>query len=385
MKSKIQLLLYSFLFISLNCSFQSTLFKEINSKYKGKNLVISPLSIFQVLSLTANGASGTTQKEMLKVLEVENIETLNKINYEILERLKKLNTVKIANAVMTRVTPSSKFSEISEKYCAPTQILKSAKQVNDWCSDNTNGVIKSIIDDLKNNVFMILLNAIYFNGQWEEEFSKYNTKPKTFYNLGKIGTSVDTMEKVGHLNYFEDEKIQAVELPFMRDRMSAVIILPKNDLNLNDYISSLTNPQNHLFLALKKLHTKRVQLQLPKFELDFSISIKNELKNLGMLTAFKNNADFRTMTEKDLLKIDDIFHKTYLKVKEDGVIAASVTKIDMDEKALLSDDKIYKMEVNRPFLFLIQNYYLPKDHNMLFMAKIEIIKTIKKNIFPLNK
>ena len=101
-----------------------------------------------------------------------------------------------------------------------------------------------------------------------------------------------------YISMIDGKKIQAVELPFMRDKMSAVIILPKNDLNLNDYISSLTNSQNHLFLALKKLHTKRVQLQLPKFELDFSISIKNELKNLGMLTAFTNNADFRTMTEK---------------------------------------------------------------------------------------
>ena len=372
MKSSIQLLLlYSFLFISLNCSFQSTLFKEMNNIRNGENFVISPLSIFQILSLTTNGAKGITQKEMLEALEVEDIETLNKINYEILEVFKNFTTVEMANAVMTKFTPLAKFTEISEKYCAPTQILESAKQVNDWCSEKTHGKINSIIDKLNDDVVMILLNAIYFKGEWKNKFQKQSTTPQLFYNLGKVETQIDTMYDIDHYNYFEDSKIQAVELPFTKDLTSAVIILPKNDLNINDYISSLTSTKNHLFTSLKKLSFAKVHLELPKFELNLSTSIKNELGNLGLLTAFKDNADFSALTDKSTLKIDDVLHKTYLKVNEDGTEAAAVTAVIGTLTSLPFDEVIYEMKVNKPFLFLLKSRKLPEDHNMLFMAKIE--------------
>ena len=77
------LLIISLLFNSLNCSFQVSIFNEMNKSKRGKNLIISPLSIFQILSLTTNGAKGQTQKEMIKTLKGTDIEKLNNVNYEI--------------------------------------------------------------------------------------------------------------------------------------------------------------------------------------------------------------------------------------------------------------------------------------------------------------
>ena len=127
------------LFNSLNCSFQISLFNEINKNKKGKNLIISPLSIFQILSLTSNGAKSDTRLEMIQTLQNEDIYSLNSINYENLEIIKNFKTVEIANAVMSKFDPLENFLEISENYCAPYEKLISADQVNNWSDEKTHG------------------------------------------------------------------------------------------------------------------------------------------------------------------------------------------------------------------------------------------------------
>ena len=124
------LFLICFLINSLNCSFQSKLFNKMNKGKIGENLIISPLSIFQALSLTANGAKEETLSEMLELLEFNSIDKLNELNYQILSNFKHFSTVDIANAVMTRITPLKSFSNIAEKYLAPVEPLISVEQVN---------------------------------------------------------------------------------------------------------------------------------------------------------------------------------------------------------------------------------------------------------------
>ena len=114
----------------LTCSFQSTIFNRMSKDKKGENLIISPLSIFQALSLTANGAKGKTQSEMLALLQCKSVDDLNKVNYEILSAFKNFSTIDIANAVMTKFTPLEEFTSIAKKYLAPIEPLVSVEQVN---------------------------------------------------------------------------------------------------------------------------------------------------------------------------------------------------------------------------------------------------------------
>ena len=106
------LIIISSLFISLNCSFQATLFNKINKEKEGENLIISPLSFYQALTLAANGAKGKTLSEMLDTLENESLEELNKINLEIISIINQFSTIDIANAVMTRFTPLENYTKI---------------------------------------------------------------------------------------------------------------------------------------------------------------------------------------------------------------------------------------------------------------------------------
>ena len=364
------------LFNSLNCSFQVSLFNEINKGKKGKNLIISPLSIFQILSLTANGARDQTQLEMVETLQGEDIEDLNSINYEILEISQKFKTVEIANAVMTRFEPVQDFLNVSEKYFAPYQKLVSAEQVNGWCSQKTHGKIPKILDKLEDDMAFILLNAVYFKGNWKNKFLEKSTKKKAFYNKGIDKKEIDTMIQLERFSYYEDSTIQAIELPYEDDNMTALIILPREDIDINKYITSLDSNQDGLNTLIKKLRYAKVNLELPKFELEFSTSVKDILIDMGMENAFTDYADFTGLREKGEIKIDDVLHKTYLKVDEEGTEAAAVTAVIGTYTTSVGPDIeiIYQMKVNRPFLFFLRNKKLPANYDLLFMSKIEIIE-----------
>ena len=120
----------------------------------------------------------------------------------------------------------------------------------------------------------------------------------------------------------------------------------------------------------------KVNLELPKFELEFSSSLKDILCDMGMETAFTDNANFTGLTEEGNLNIYDVLHKTYLKVDENGTKAAAVTTVTggFPRFERIEIEIIYQMKVNRPFLFFLRNHKLPPDNDLLFMSKIEIIE-----------
>ena len=356
------------------CSFQTNLFKEMNQKFINKNLIISPLSAYQVLGLTTNGAKGKTLEQMLLALGNKNIEELNKINTEILKVAKQFSTVEIANAIMTKFNPEKKFLLASSKYGATVETLKSAGQVNSWCNTKTHGKIKKIINEIDPLTKMILLNAVYFKGEWFKQFIKSKTLKKPFYNLNDKSKEkkVDRMSITENFRYYQDKELQIVELPYRKDSMSAIVILPNEKLNINNFISELDDQKlQHL---LKKMSSNKVQLQLPKFEIEFSSGLNGFLKKLGMNDPFSSQyADFSGMKKEKDIYIDQVIQKTYLKVDEKGTEAAAVTAVISKGNSMSKIKKpvIYPMIIDRPFLFMLRNKKMPQNYEMLFMAKIE--------------
>ena len=237
-----------------SCSFQATFFQEMNKEFKNKNLLISPLSAYQVLGLTANGAKGKTLNQMLLALEGSSLDEVNSINKKILDVAKTFSTIEIANAVMSKFNAKKAFLNVVSLYEATFEPLKSLAQVNNWCFLKTHGKIEKIIDRLDASTLMILLNAIYFNGEWQTEFDDKNTKKNYFYNSGgELNAKlVDKMSVKEKFNYYEDKDVQ-IELPYKSDSMSAVIILPNKNKNINDFITELNDEKlQRLFKRMDK-------------------------------------------------------------------------------------------------------------------------------------
>ena len=310
---------------------------------------------------------------MLFALGNKDLEELNKINTEILKVFKQFSTVEIANVIMTKINPEKKFLMAGSRYGATVETLRSANQVNSWCNVKTHGKIKKIIDNLDQLTKIILLNAVYFKGEWYKGFIKTQTQKKPFYNLNDKSKEkkVDTMFKIEQFKYYEDKELQIVELPYKKDSMTAIIILPNEKKNINNFISELNDEK--LQNLLKRMRFHKVKLELPKFELEFSSDLNGFLNKLGMVEPFRQSADFSEMKKENDIYISQVIQKTYLKVDEKGTEAAAVTAIRGTIKAggIHRIPIIYPMIVNRPFIFLLRNKIMLQNYEMLFMAKIE--------------
>ena len=382
MKNLLKLIVISISIISIQNTFLSNIFYQLNKDKKGQNLIISPLSIYQVLSLLSNGARGETLNEMLEVLGSPNTDDLNYINEKkIINIITQFSTLDIANAIMTKCEPTKSLLLYAKAYSANVELLENVEQVNNWCSENTHGKINQIIEELDPNTVMILLNAVYFKGKWVYPFEKYVNQKLPFYNLGKDKILLDTMIQEETFNYYQDSEVQIVELPFEEDLMSAIIILPSENIEINKYIKTSLSKINEL---INKSNYVKVHLELPKFELEFDENINDALKKLGMKKIFDNKkADLSGLCkDRNDLFVDSVIHKTYLKVNEDGTEAAAITAVIAELLSVYDSNKkeelIYRMIVNRPFLFLLKNSRLPEGYNMVFISKIEKIE--KENI-----
>ena len=352
-------------------SFQISFLKEINKYNKNKNFVFSPMSIYQILSLTANGARGNTLHEMVKALSGNSITELNRINSEILNAAKNFTSIEIANAIMTRIEPLDEFKKIAYSYDATIEKLKSADQVNSWCFLKTHGKILQIVDQLDPLTKMILLNAIYFKGTWKNKFKPEKTQKKYFYNFGDQTkpVQVNMMNLETKFNYYSDEKVQVIEIPFSKDSVSAVIFLPKKLQNINDFITELDDQKIKKYL--NSLFPITVDLELPKFKIEFESGLNTYLHNLGMKQAFSPMADLSGLAKGgNDLYIDSVIQKAFIEVDESGAEAAAVTAVIINGWSSIINIR-QRMYVNRPFLMMLRSKALPEDNDVLFMAKIE--------------
>jgi len=303
---------------------------------------------------------------MLSALGAKSIDEVNAINTEIVNVARSFSSIEMANSIFTADKVKTNFFQIAVQYGATVDTLRSLAQVNNWCNVQTHGTIPKILDNLPVNTEMVLLNALHFKGNWQIKFDKEKTYRTTFYNYNDFNKpkKLSEMSITENFNFYYDDEIQMVEMPFLKDSMSAVIILPKKDVKINELVSKLDDNKLHSYL--KKMQKKDVQIDLPKFELDFSSSLIESLQAMGMKVPFTYDADFTNMMDKQL-KIEVVHQKSYLKIEEEGVIASSGTAVVIVKRG----DNPYKMVVDRPFLFMLRNSELPQNYQMVMMAKIE--------------
>jgi serpin B len=343
-------------------SFQVRLFQQLNEQ---KNIFISPVSIYQALSLTANGAKGETQTNIIRTLETDsnfNIEKLNTHAKEIYSLMTTKGTsCKIANAILTKDEILKEFKLTAKTdYGAKVDTLLNVEQVNKWCSLKTEGKINNLITKLDEDTRMIILNAIYFSGQWITKFN--NIENGDFYLRNGTSVKAEYMKaRLQGIAYSQTTSEEVIGLGLKNTDIKFYIILPQGDID--DYLNSLSDSK------FKNINsTENIELTMPKFKIEYQSSLKTVLQGLGMNKAFTGEADFSGLTKGSDLHISDVIHKTYIKVDENGLEAAAVTAVIMS-RACVMEKIVYKeITIDKPFIVAIKH---PKSKDLLFLGKIE--------------
>jgi len=328
--------------------------------------------------MTYNGASGSTQQAMAKTLELQGM-SLSEINSgyaallkQILENADAKVQLKIANSLWANqeVKFQPDFLQRTEDfYQAKVSNLNfknptAINNINDWVKDNTAGKINKIVEKIEPNQVLFLINAIYFKGNWTNEFDKNQTAEYPFYITSGKQKKHQMMSQEGDYKYYENQQFQAVSLPYGKDgKVSFYIFLPKENSNLKAFSQSLNVENWEKWMT--QFNKQKGFIRLPRFKTEYDISLNNSLKALGMEEAFSNKANFSGMGQN--FAISQVKHKTFLEVNEEGTEAAATTSVGIVATSLRPEPEPFRMIVDRPFFCAIRDN---QTGSILFMGSI---------------
>lgn len=342
-----------------------------------ENLFVSPLSVAMALAMTYNGAAGETEAAMRSTLELEGMTRaeVNTAYHDLIAMLRGLDPgvrFTIANSIWYReeYTFEQTFLDtVRTSYDARVEALDfsapgAAPTINDWVSQATSGLIRDIVPNpLPSDEWMYLINAIYFKGDWTQQFDRGRTQNRPFRLTDGTSASVPTMTHGREIRVraYLDAAVQVLDLPYAGQAFSMTVVMPLDPAAIDEFVAGLTADAWNGWLA--SLDSTKSHVYLPKFELENDLSLIPTLEALGMGIAFSDFADFSRMyVPPPTLVITSVKHKTYVNVDEEGTEAAAATAVGVGPTSAPPT-----IAVDRPFVFALRENL---SGTILFMGVI---------------
>ncbi len=342
------------------------------------NVMVSPYSISMALGMTLNGANGATEEAMKETLGFSALEMdeINQTYKTIMEHLLSVDPkvrMDIANSIWQRegFPVLEGFTNTNREYFdAESTILDfsdpaSVDVINNWCAEKTEDKIPKVIDEISDAAVMFLINAIYFNGNWKYQFDEAQVSQDLFIQDDGEQLLVDMMNQEASLNYYENEIIQMIELPYGNEKFNMTLMLPKSGNNLESLINSLTST-NFAQWCSHMNEVEKVVISIPRFKFDYKKRLNDILKDMGMSIAFTSGlADFTGISTVAGLYISFVDHFTFIDVNTEGTEAAAVTVVGVEYSSV--DESIKYFTANHPFVFTITE---KESRSILFIGAV---------------
>lgn len=358
--------------IAASNEFAWDLFGDLHARAPGDNLFISPLSAHMALGMALAGADGATLDAMRVTLgfgaaELADINASYESLFPLLTTLDPTVDMRIGNSAWFRAgfpVEEEYLAALRQSFRAEARGVDfsdpgTADAINAWVNAATNGKIDRMVEDLPANVVFVLLNAIYFKGDWTEPFDPSRTRDADFKKLDGTTVRVPMMSRRGTYAYRQRDSFESVELPYGGDAFRMTVVLPSPGTGLDEVIGLLdTSLWTELSLDVGPVD---LLLELPRFKLEWEKSLNEALHALGMGVAFDPAAaDFRRMTPASVW-IDEVKQKSFVEVNEKGTEAAAATSVIGVTSAPPT------VRLDRPFIFLIRERF---SNTLLFMGVV---------------
>jgi len=353
----------------------------LNLKDGEGNVFFSPFSLSTAMAMTYEGARGQTAEEIkqvfhypdnLEVMREEFAQVINLINKK--DKQYELHTANALWAQKGYPLLTEYVSTVEKYYGGKVTDLDFAREtensrlkINRWVEEQTNDRIKDLIPPgvLNELTRLVLTNAIYFKGNWENQFPKENTKEEEFMVTPEKKVKVQMMSmREKRFNYLENDELQLVELPYAGQEISMLVLLPKNDLTSLE--PRLTASQLNEYK--KQLRSEKIDIYLPKFKFETKYMMggkKGILGRMGMPTAFSPaEADFSGINGRRDFYLSEVVHQAFVEVNEEGTEAAAATGLVVGVTMVV---KKIVFRADHPFIFIIQDR---ATGNILFMGRV---------------
>ena len=335
------------------------------SAYDGKNTLLSPLSVLVALSMTANGAEGETRAQMENVLGM----TVSELNEFFTVYLKYLNNqnlnpnveLSLANSIWLRDWEGFSVKEAflqtnadvygAGAYRAPFD-ASTVRDVNRWVEENTDGMIKEIVERFDPDDVLLLVNALFLNAKWVKQFEKKDVEQDVFHL--ENGTDVNATFLCGtdHGYIVDGDRAVGFTKRYAYGDYGFAALLPNEGISVGEYLATLDGETVSALLSNVQ-HRLDVKIKLPKFKTSYEVVLNDVLAGMGMPDAFTLSADFSGITESlGGLYINEVRHKTAIDLNEKGTSATATTLIGGKTKGIPDEDPP-TVVLDRPFVYLI--------------------------------
>jgi serpin B len=328
------------------------------------------------IAMTYNGAASTTKKAISQTMsfapltEQELNESFKSLS-GLLTGIDKQVTFTSANSIWhsNQIALQPAFTGLNREFFdAEIKGLNfsdsgSPAVINTWVKEKTKGKIEEIVESIRPDQLLFLINAIYFKGAWTYQFDKKLTQDASFQLADGSSSTVKMMAlKNASYSLYQDNSKTVVDLPYGNKQYSMTLIIPVQNKQIPDIEQEVTD--ENLTTWLKEANASSLDLYMPKFTLDYELQLKETLIAMGMGEAFSDQADLSRMVEgvSKGIAIGDVKHKTFIEVNEEGTEAAAVTSVDIVVTSM--PPAVY---VNKPFLFMIRE---KSTGTVLFIGKI---------------
>lgn len=364
-----------------NTAFACELYAKLKSAAGDANVFFSPYSISTAFAMTSAGACGETDAQMVKALHFEPDPAKRHAAFAAMEA--DLNAVQKKGQVKLSVANSlwpqkdyalleSFLGLVRENYGASVTPLDfraseaARKTINTWVEDKTNQKIKDLIPGgvLDAMTRLVLVNAIYFKGDWTSPFRAEATKEAPFHLPSGQTVQAPLMFQKKHFGYGATDDLQLLEMPYAGDDLSMLVLLPRKA----DGLAALENSLSAANLAkwTAAMWSPDVMVYLPKFKMIYRFGLNDTLKAMGLSDAFDaGKADFSGMDGGRNLFISAAVHKAFVEVNEQGTEAAAATGITMGLTALPAPPIVFRAD--HPFIFLIRE---KSSGSILFIGRV---------------
>jgi serpin B len=346
------------------------------------NIVFSPYSVSEALALLSSGADGRTREELLGALHWT--QGPDQMHAAFGDQDLKLQSASQGGSVLTLANsiwcqsgrePRAAFVAAARQYYRTEvrvadfaeDLPVSQHMINYWVSAKTGGKITNLVPNgaLTPRTRLVIANAIYFKGQWERPFDPRHTAPLPFFAAHGLTVMAPTMERTGSFRTKGFDACELLELPYAGGKLSMVIVLPRARDGLSGVEKGLGAAGISEWLASLDLAVaQELEVTLPLFKMTYAADLASPLAQLGVSSAFRQEADFSRINGRRDLLVSDVLHKAFVEVNEEGTEAAAATGIAVSKLAVMLPRKF---AVDHPFLFLIRD---TSTGSLLFLGRI---------------
>lgn len=345
------------------------------------NLFFSPHSISTALAMTYGGARGKTAEQMAEVLRITlGQERLHPACAALVNDLNAAGKsgnylLSVANAlwVQKEYQLVQEFLDLIQEtyggglYGVDFARGEAARQtINSWVERQTQDKIKDLIPPgmLNAATRLVLTNAIYFKGNWASQFKPASTRKEQFSLLSGQKVITPMMRQTQDFGYMENGVLQVLEMPYVNNELSMIVVLPNQAAGLPQAEGLLT--MDNLAVWLSEIERQEVIVTVPKFKMTSSFKMKKVLQAMGMKDAFTSAADFTGITAEQQFQIGEVIHKAFVDVNETGTEAAAATAVVGLTSAPPPKPKPV-FRADHPFLFMIRDN---RSGSVLFMGRV---------------